>query len=110
MLSFHGSPSAATIARFGFLGSTRIFEMSAVSARPACVQCFAPSRVSHTPSPYDTSLRGFDSPVPTQTVRSSLGAIEIAPIAPNLDAPSQTDANDVPPSVDLKTPPPAPPA
>src|SRR5665213_458212 len=109
-LSFHGSPSAPTIARRGFFGSTRIFEISAVSESPACVQCFAPSRVSHTPSPYETSLRGAASPVPTHTVLSSLGATAIAPIAPNFEAASQTGWNDEPPSLDLKTPPPAPPA
>src|SRR6516164_991084 len=58
-LSENGSPSAATSATSGWRGSTRILGIADVWSRPRCFQVFAPSRLRHTPLPYEMSARGL---------------------------------------------------
>src|SRR5579883_1827117 len=82
VLSRYGFPTAATQTRRGLRGSTTIAAIAHVSRSPALRQCAPPSCVSHTPSPYETSLRRLGSPVPAQTVLESRGSTASAPIAP----------------------------
>ena len=58
------------------------------------------------PSPYDASLRGFDSPVPTHTSFVSAGEIAMAPIEPT-SCLSNTGFHVVAAFVLRHTPPPA---
>src|SRR5687768_9993599 len=55
--------------------------MWALSFRPMCVQVLPPSPDRYTPSPHETLLRGFASPVPTQTISGLDGATATAPSA-----------------------------
>ncbi len=68
VLSRNGLPSAPTSATFGLRGLTSIREIEYECGSPSHFQCAPPSVVRQTPSPYDASLRGADSPVPTQTI------------------------------------------
>src|ERR1700680_3504412 len=108
-LSLNGSPSAPTSAIVGVFGSTRILEICEVLSSPRWRNVFPPSMESHTPSPHDTSLRGFGSPVPTHTKFLFDGAMAIAPIALT-GSDSSTAFHVVPASVERQMPPPAAPA
>src|SRR5918994_4362979 len=50
------------------------------SRRPMCCQVLPPSVDLYTPSPNETLLRVFDSPVPTQITSGLLGASAMSPI------------------------------
>src|SRR5688572_32634348 len=58
----------------GFCGLMAIAEMRSVSLRPMCCHVLPPSVDLYTPSPNETLLRTFDSPVPTQTTSGLPGA------------------------------------
>src|SRR5579871_3112188 len=102
----YGLPTAATHTRRESRGSTTICAIAHVSRKPTLRQLRPPSCVTHTPSPYEASLRRFGSPVPTQTVSSSRGSIATAPIAPTASC-GQTSLHVSPPLVVFHTPPPA---
>jgi hypothetical protein len=59
-----GWPNAATYATSGLRGSTRIFEIACVSARPRCVHVLPPSTERYTPSPCMMLPRMHVSPIP----------------------------------------------
>src|SRR5579864_2518348 len=102
-LSRYGSPSAPTSAVDGSCGDTRILEIANASSSARCIHVAPPSVETQTPSPYEASLRGFASPVPTQIVLRSDGATASAPIAATGFCP-QTSDHVAPPSVVFQTP------
>ena len=55
-------------------------EMCSLSVRPMCCHVLPPSVDLYTPSPKETLLRTFDSPVPTQTTSGVPGARAMSPI------------------------------
>src|SRR5689334_21473969 len=94
------------MATFGFRGSTRMREIAYDCGKPARTQWRPLSVLRQTPSPYEASLRGADSPVPAHTTFGWFGAIATAPIAPTESA-GHTSCQERPPFSVLKTPPPA---
>src|SRR5579864_7317278 len=78
--SRYGLPVAPTRAVKGSCGDTNTLAIANVESNPRCAHDAPPSMDSHTPSPYELSLREFGSPVPTHTTRGFEGAIETAPI------------------------------
>src|SRR5262245_17143880 len=75
------------------------------SARPMSVHVRPAAFVFHPPSPCETLPRRGNSPPPTYTTSGFDGATRIAPIVPPKYL-SDIGAQDCPPSVVLKTPPP----
>src|SRR5947209_1041126 len=63
----------------GFVGWMTIRPMWWLSGSPIAVQLLPPSIDLYTPSPHETLLRGFASPVPTQTMSGFEGATATAP-------------------------------
>ncbi len=55
-------------------------EIRSLSLNPMCCQLLPASVDLYTPSPKETLLRVFDSPVPTQTTSVLLGARAMSPI------------------------------
>src|SRR6478672_5537810 len=91
----------------GFRGWIATRPMCCVAASPMCVHDSPPSSERYTPSPQVELCRLFASPVPTQTMPGSLGAIAMSPM--DVDRPSRSKTGDhvVPLFVERKTPPPA---
>src|SRR6185437_1920882 len=97
-------PSAATYTTSGLRGSITMRAMCCESARPIACQVLPPSLVLKTPRP-EYELRALAlSPVPTQTVFGSLGAIASAPMD-STPALSKTGVQVTPPFVVFHTPP-----
>src|SRR5438067_5995249 len=89
----------------GLVGWTRTRAICCVSASPSEVHVLPPSVVFQTPSPWDTSPRIGNSPVPTYTTSGFDSETPIAPMVPPKYL-SVTGTQVSPPSVVLKTPPP----
>jgi hypothetical protein len=76
----HRRPQAPTYTMLGSSAWIVIRPIWKLSRSPMFFHVFPPSVDLYTPSPHDTELRGFCSPVPTQTMFGSLGATATSPI------------------------------
>src|SRR4029077_11045551 len=100
----HTCPRAATQATLGSFGSSTTRWMCSVFSSPRWVQVRPPPREREMPLRIETLLRGFPSPVPTQTMSGLAWLTAMAPI----DATgwsSKMGVQERPPVTDFPTPP-----